>query len=90
MACQLNKLLIQNQSPILILGPCSVENRQQMTEIFDFMKRKNIDYIRGGTYKPRTSPRDFQGLGRKGLELLHEGKNCTILKLLVKLWTPEI
>ncbi|EGQ2823924.1 3-deoxy-7-phosphoheptulonate synthase, partial [Staphylococcus pseudintermedius] len=89
MACQLNKLLIQNQSPILILGPCSVENRQQMTEIFDFMKRKNIDYIRGGTYKPRTSPRDFQGLGRKGLELLHEGKKLYNFKIVSEIMDPR-
>ncbi len=56
----------------IIAGPCSVENKQQMDKIGKTLSDLNIKYIRGGAFKPRTSPYNFQGLKEKGLELLKE------------------
>lgn len=56
----------------IIAGPCSVENRKQMDKIGKTLSDLNIKYIRGGAFKPRTSPYNFQGLKEKGLELLKE------------------
>ena len=54
----------------VIAGPCSVENKVQMEEIGQTLTDLNIKYIRGGAYKPRTSPYQFQGLKERGLQLL--------------------
>ena len=54
----------------LIAGPCSVESEGQMVQIAEALVRNNVKFIRGGAYKPRTSPYDFQGLGIDGLKIL--------------------
>lgn len=59
---------------ILIAGPCSVESEQQLDIICQEVKKAGVDAIRGGAFKPRTSPYDFQGLGEEGLKLLSEAK----------------
>lgn len=56
----------------IIAGPCSVESREQMREVAATLKELGIRVMRGGAYKPRTSPFSFQGLEEKGLELLRE------------------
>jgi 3-deoxy-7-phosphoheptulonate synthase len=56
----------------IIAGPCSVESREQMREVAACLKELGIKVMRGGAYKPRTSPFSFQGLEEKGLELLRE------------------
>ena len=56
----------------IIAGPCSVENKEQMDEIGKILSDLDIKYIRGGAFKPRTSPYNFQGLEERGLELLKE------------------
>ncbi len=58
----------------LIAGPCAVENRQQMQQTAKDLHVAGIGIIRGGAYKPRTSPYDFQGLGEEGLDYLAEIK----------------
>lgn len=58
--------------PIIIAGPCSVESRNQVIETALALKEIGVDVLRGGAFKPRTSPYDFQGLGVKGLEYLRE------------------
>ena len=55
-----------------IAGPCSIESWEQMELIAIFMKSNNIHFIRGGAYKPRTSPYSFQGLGLEDLKILDE------------------
>ena len=55
---------------IVIAGPCSVESESQIRESAEFMRRMGITALRGGCYKPRTSPYSFQGLGLEGLKLL--------------------
>jgi 3-deoxy-7-phosphoheptulonate synthase len=56
----------------LIAGPCSVESREQMDEVGAALKELGVRVMRGGAYKPRTSPYSFQGLEEKGLELLRD------------------
>lgn len=60
--------------PHIIAGPCSVESLEQLDETAAFLKKEGVRILRGGAYKPRTSPYSFQGLREKGLELLKEVK----------------
>lgn len=63
--------------PVIIAGPCSVESRNQIIETAIALKEIGVDILRGGAFKPRTSPYDFQGLGYKGLEYLKEAGQIT-------------
>ncbi|WP_274364092.1 bifunctional 3-deoxy-7-phosphoheptulonate synthase/chorismate mutase [Paenibacillus thermotolerans] len=58
--------------PIMIAGPCSVESYEQVRVVAKALKEAGIDVMRGGAFKPRTSPYDFQGLGIEGLKILKE------------------
>lgn len=55
----------------VIAGPCSVEDEDQMFEVAEFLKLQGLKFIRGGAYKPRSSPYSFKGLGLEGLKLIH-------------------
>jgi 3-deoxy-7-phosphoheptulonate synthase len=70
-------------------GPCSVESRTQMLETAQAVKEAGARLLRGGAYKPRTSPYAFQGMGLKGLELLAEAREVTGLKVVTEVMTPE-
>jgi len=56
----------------LIAGPCAVENREQLGAIANYLSKKGVHFLRGGAFKPRTSPYSFQGLKEEGLKLLRE------------------
>lgn len=60
----------KTNNTIVIAGPCSVESESQIRESAEFMNRLGVTALRGGCYKPRTSPYSFQGLGLEGLKLL--------------------
>lgn len=60
------------EKPIMIAGPCSVESEEQIDEVAKSVSELGIRLLRGGAYKPRTSPDAFQGLGKKGAEMLRE------------------
>ncbi|HHT36829.1 MAG: 3-deoxy-7-phosphoheptulonate synthase [Candidatus Wallacebacter cryptica] len=62
---------------LMIAGPCSVESRDQLMTIAQQVKLGGADLLRGGAFKPRTSPYSFQGLGEEGLKLLQEAKELT-------------
>ncbi len=62
---------------IVAAGPCAVESRQQMMEIAFGVKELGADMLRGGAFKPRTSPYSFQGLGRDGLRILADARGAT-------------
>jgi 3-deoxy-7-phosphoheptulonate synthase len=68
-------------SPVLIAGPCSVESSEQILEIARAVKEAGADMLRGGAYKPRTSPYAFQGMRAEGLELLLAAKAQTGLPI---------
>lgn len=53
----------------IIAGPCSIESEDQVAAVYSFLSREGLRLVRGGAYKPRTSPHDFQGVGRSGLIL---------------------
>lgn len=57
-------------NPHYIFGPCAVESYEQVAQVAEQIKNKGLKIIRGGAFKPRTSPYDFQGLGFEGLEIL--------------------
>jgi len=65
-------LELGNGVPVVISGPCSVETTEQMEAVASHIKKEGITLLRGGAYKPRTSPYDFQGLGVEGLKILSE------------------
>ena len=69
----------------LIAGPCTVESREQTLEIADVVAASGATMLRGGAYKPRTSPYSFQGLGQEGLRLLQEAKERTGLPIVTEL-----
>ena len=69
----------------LIAGPCSVENEAQITFVADQVKKAGAAFLRGGAFKPRTSPYDFQGLGAEGIRLLLEAKKATGLPIVTEL-----
>jgi 3-deoxy-7-phosphoheptulonate synthase len=69
----------------LMAGPCTVENRDQMLDSADAVAAAGATMLRGGAYKPRTSPYSFQGLGREGLRLLTEARERTGLPIVTEL-----
>ncbi len=73
----------------LIAGPCSVESRSQLLETAHAVKEAGADMLRGGAYKPRTSPYAFQGMGEEGLELLAEAREATGLPIITEVMSPE-
>ena len=69
----------------LIAGPCSVETEEQITYVAQQVKQAGANFLRGGAFKPRTSPYDFQGLGAEGIRLLLEAKKATGLPIVTEL-----
>lgn len=69
----------------LIAGPCSVETEEQITFVAQEVKKAGANFLRGGAFKPRTSPYDFQGLGAEGIDLLLKAKKATGLPIVTEL-----
>ncbi len=74
---------------VTIAGPCSVESREQIMESAHFIKEQGADILRGGAFKPRSSPYSFQGLGLKALEYLAEAKKATNLPIATEVLAPQ-
>lgn len=72
----------------MIAGPCSVESEQQICGIAEEVKRIGANFLRGGAFKPRTSPYAFQGLKYDGLELLKEARAATGLPIVTEIMSP--
>jgi len=73
---------------LVIAGPCSVESREQILETAQAVKEAGATALRGGAYKPRTSPYAFQGLGEEGLEFLAEAREKTGLPIVTEVMEP--
>ncbi|MHB0978486.1 MAG: 3-deoxy-7-phosphoheptulonate synthase [Thermoleophilia bacterium] len=73
----------------LIAGPCSVESREQLLSAARFVKEAGASMLRGGAYKPRTSPYAFQGLGLEALKILAEAREETGLPVVTELMDPR-
>lgn len=73
----------------IIAGPCSVENEDQIMTIAGSIRDSGAAMLRGGAFKPRTSPYSFQGLGKEGLELLAKAKEETGLPVVTEIMGPD-
>ncbi len=68
--------VIGDGSQQLIAGPCAVESEEQVFEVAEQLAKHGVRFMRGGAYKPRTSPYDFQGLGLEGLKMLKKAADA--------------
>ena len=78
-------LKIGGEKVIVMAGPCSIENEELLIDIAKKVKKSGASILRGGAFKPRTSPYSFQGLGLRGLKFLAEAKRQTGLKIVTEL-----
>lgn len=67
-----NKVIFGGKKPVIIAGPCAIESKKQLLTIAKKIKELGADMLRGGAYKPRTSPYSFQGIGIEGLKIMRE------------------
>lgn len=80
---------IGDGTPVVMAGPCAVESREQLLETAQFVKEGGAQFIRGGAYKPRTSPYAFQGLEEEGLKYLAEAREKTGLAVVTEVTVVE-
>jgi 3-deoxy-7-phosphoheptulonate synthase len=73
----------------IMAGPCSVESRSQILEVAHAVRAAGARFLRGGAFKPRTSPYEFQGLGLEGLKLLAEAREATGLKVVTEVMDAD-
>ncbi|MCW2959717.1 MAG: aroF [Thermoleophilia bacterium] len=83
------RVAIGGDSVALIAGPCAVEDRDQLLGIARGLRSQGVQLLRGGAFKPRTSPHSFQGLGREGLEILAEARDLTGMGIVTEVLSPE-
>ncbi len=80
---------IGNRDLPVMAGPCAVESYEQVSSIGRFLKDAGVPVLRGGAYKPRTSPYSFQGLELEGLEILYQVGKETGLKIVTEVLSPS-
>lgn len=80
---------VGGQDIAIIAGPCSVESEEQIIGIAEDVKASGASFLRGGAYKPRTSPYAFQGLEAEGLELLKRAREKTGLPIVTEIMDPS-
>ena len=73
----------------VIAGPCSVESEEQIVGVAESVKRSGAAALRGGAFKPRTSPYAFQGMGNEGIRLLQEAKAATGLPIVTEIMSTD-
>ena len=83
-----NKVHIGGDEVIVIAGPCSIESEQQIIETANAVKQAGATVLRGGAFKPRTSPYSFQGLEEEGLLLLEKARQVTGLPVVTEVMNP--
>ena len=86
---RINGASIGARQVTLMAGPCSIESREQLMETAAAVKEAGAHILRGGAFKPRTSPYAFQGLGLKGLELLREARDEFHLPIITEVMSPQ-
>lgn len=85
---KIDDLTIGGDELVFFSGPCSVEDRDQMMRTAEKIAREGGQVLRGGAFKPRTSPHSFQGLGEKGLKLLREAADAHDLRVITEAMEP--
>lgn len=86
---KIGDLVVGGHKKIMIAGPCSIEGREMLLQIAREVKAQGASMLRGGAYKPRTSPHSFQGLGPQGLIYLKEAAEETGLITVTEVMEPE-
>jgi 3-deoxy-7-phosphoheptulonate synthase len=84
-----NGIEIGGEEFVVMAGPCSVENERQILETAHFVARHGARFLRGGAFKPRTSPYDFQGMELEGLQLLRRAKQETGLGIITEVMSDR-
>lgn len=74
---------------VVMAGPCSVENEKQLMSTAEAVRREGARILRGGAFKPRSSPYAFQGLGLEGLKLLKKAREATGLAIITEVMSPD-
>lgn len=80
----------QGHPLVIMAGPCAVESREQLIRIAQAVKNSGAKILRGGAYKPRTYPREFEGLGEDGLKILKEASEITGLPVVTEVMEPGL
>ena len=86
----INGVTIGGSQLVVMAGPCAVESHDQLLETARAVKEAGAQVLRGGAFKPRTSPYSFQGLGEKGLRLLAEAREETGLPVITEVMEPQM
>ena len=86
----LNGVSIGGERVIVMAGPCAVEGREQLLETAHIVKEAGATVLRGGAYKPRTSPYSFQGMGEEGLRILADAREQTGLLVVTEVMEPDL
>jgi len=79
----------EGQRPVVVAGPCAVENEEQIMKTARFVKQAGADLLRGGAFKPRTGPHTFQGMREEGLKLLAKAREATGLPIVTEVMSPD-
>jgi len=87
---KVNGVSIGGDEFVVMAGPCSVESRDQLQATAAWVHRCGGRILRGGAFKPRTSPYSFQGLGEEGLRILRDAKRETGLPIITEVMAPEL
>jgi 3-deoxy-7-phosphoheptulonate synthase len=87
---KVNGVSIGGRQLVVMAGPCAVESREQLLETAQAVKETGAHVLRGGAFKPRTSPYSFQGLGEEGLRLLAEARDETGLPIVTEVIDPQM
>jgi 3-deoxy-7-phosphoheptulonate synthase len=88
---KIGDVVIGGNDVVVIAGPCSVESEEQVFQIAELIKNSGAKILRGGAYKPRSSPYAFQGMGQKGLEILRKaGDKYNLLVITEVMETSQI
>ena len=86
---QIGDCLVGGPKFIVMAGPCAVENRETLLKSAVKLSEMGVNVLRGGAFKPRTSPYSFQGLGEEGLKLLAEARELTGMKVVTEVMTAD-
>jgi 3-deoxy-7-phosphoheptulonate synthase len=89
-AFRINGVVIGGTQVIVMAGPCAVESREQVLETARAVRAAGAHVLRGGAFKPRTSPYSFQGLGEEGLRLLAAARDETGLPVVTEVMEPQL
>lgn len=76
-------------SPAMMVGPCSIESEEQIALTIEHMQKNGVRIMRGGVYKPRSSPYSFRGLGLDGLKMWHEQTRAAGIKIITEVMTVD-